>query len=360
MRDKKGLRQKAGPALAVFAFILVFAALQQFFIPKYQGTVIEGNFTEEYYRDPTWHELLIIGNCESYENISTMKLWEDFGITSYIRGNANQLVSQSYYLLMEALEREQPKAVLFNVQAMTVEGQDTEEYNRMVFDGMNWSRYKWEGIRASAMEGEEMIEYLFPLLRYHSRWQDLEKEDFLYAVREKPLTSFNGYYLRADVRPAGEFPRERRKEDYTFPEENYKYLDLIRQACEDRGIPLILMKAPSLYPEWADPYERQILIYAAEHNLTYWNLLEDADKVGLDMSRDTYDEGLHLNVYGAEKVSAYLGPVLKEQFGLSDYRRDPETASYYNQRLAAYKEEKARQEAEFAELGYIKRLAGEI
>ena len=56
----------------------------------------------------------------------------------------------------------------------------------------------------------------------------------------------------------------------------------------------------------------------------------------------------------------YLTRIFKEQFGLSDYRQDPETASYYNQRLAAYKEEKARQEAEFAEFGYIKRLAGEI
>ncbi len=359
MRKKRRLGFRAGTVPAVFVFVLALAGFQQIFMPKYQGAVIEGNFTEEYYRDPTRHELLIIGNCESYENISTMKLWEDFGITSYIRGNANQLVSQSYYMLMETLKREQPKAVIFNVQAMTVEGQNTEEYNRMVFDGMQWSRYKWEGIRASAMEDEKMIEYIFPLLRYHSRWQDLKKEDFLYAIKEKPLTSFNGYYLRADVRPAGEFPRERRKEDYTFPEENYKYLDLIRQACEDREISLILMKAPSLYPEWSDPYERQIQIYAYEHGLIYWNLLADAEKIGLDMSRDTYDEGLHLNVYGAEKVSDYLGPILSEQIGLSDYRQDPEIAFYYNQRLAAYKEEKAAQEAEFAELGYIKRLAGE-
>ncbi len=339
---------------AAFAALLFFA--QRVLMPKYQGAVIEGNFTEEYYRDPTRHELLIIGNCESYENISTMKLWEDFGITSYIRGNSNQLVSQSYYLLMDALKRETPKAVIFNVQAMMVEGQDTEEYNRMVFDGMKWSRFKWEGIQASAMEEEHMAEYLFPLLRYHSRWSKLTKEDFLYSIKEKPLTSFNGYYLRADVRPAGEFPRERRKADYTFPEENYRYLDMMRKACEERGIAFILMKAPSLYPEWTEPYERQILQYAGEHDLLYINLLADMDKAGLDMTKDTYDEGLHLNVYGAEKVASYLGPILTEQFGLSDYRKEEETAFYYNERLLAYKEEKKRQEQEFCQLGYIKKF----
>ncbi len=343
----------------LLVFLVILYAAQRVLIPKYQGSVIEGNFTEEYYRDPTSHELLIIGNCESYENISTMKLWEDFGITSYIRGNSNQLVSQSYYLLMEALERETPKAVIFNVQAMAVDGQDTEEYNRMVFDGMEWNRYKFQGIRTSAMEEEHLAEYVFPLLRYHSRWSELTKEDFIYSFKEKPLTSFNGYYLRADVRPAGEFPRERRKADYTFSEENYRYLDLIRQACEERGIALILMKAPSLYPEWADPYERQILQYAEEHNLLYLNLLADSGKVGLDMSKDTYDEGLHLNVYGAEKVSEYLGPILTGQYGLSDHRMEKETASYYEERLQAYKEEKQRQEEEFKELGYIKKFTNE-
>lgn len=339
--------------LPAVIFVLAAAAAQRILIPKYQGAVIEGNFTEEYYRDKTPHDLLIIGNCESYENISPMELWSEFGITSFIRGNSNQLISQSYYILMDALERETPKAVLLNVQAMEVAGQDTEEYNRMVFDGMPWGRNKWEGISASMMEGEHMVEYLFPILRYHSRWSSLEKEDFIYSWKEKPLTSFQGYYLRADIRPAAEFPRERRKADYTFPEENYQYLDRIREACEDRGIPLILMKAPSLYPEWPEPYEEQIEAYSQEHGLLYYNFLELMEETGLDMTRDTYDEGLHLNVYGAEKVARYLGAALQRELGLPDHRQEPEIASYYEERLEAYEEEKARQAEEFEKLGYI-------
>lgn len=349
------MRQLAA-GLGILAFVCVLWAAQRVLMPKYQGSVIEGNFTEEYYRDPTVHDLLIIGNCESYENISTMRLWDRFGITSFIRGNSNQLVSQSYYLLMEALEHETPRAVLFNVQAMMVEEQDTEEYNRMVFDGMRWGSWKWRGIRASAMEEEALIEYFFPLLRYHSRWSDLGSEDFRYAFREKPLTSFNGYYLRAEVRPAGEFPRERRKADYTFPGNNYHYLDLIREACEKRGITLILMKAPSLYPQWAEPYEEQILAYAQEHQLPYYNFLNLMEETGLDMSHDTYDEGLHLNVYGAEKVADYLGDILTREYNFADHRSEPETAAYYEARLDAYQAEKEQQAEEFASLGYIRRF----
>ncbi len=324
--------------------------------PKYQGAVIEGNFTEEYYRDPTRHDLLVIGSCESYENISTMELWREYGITSYIRGNSNQLIPQSYVMLMDALERETPKVVLLNVFAMTLEGQDTEEYNRMVFDGMPWNRYKWLGLQETAMENEHLAEYLFPALRYHSRWQELGAEDWEYAFREKPLTSFQGYYLRADVRPAVGFPRGRRKASYDFPKKNVQYLDLIREACKARGITLVLMKAPSLYPAWEEPYEEQVEEYAARHHLPYYNFLELSDAVGLDMERDTYDEGLHLNVYGAEKLADYLGRELSTEFGLGDHRGDQEIAAYYAERLAAYDAEKARQERDFAEYGFIRRF----
>ena len=340
---------------AVMAAIVVgsLAFLTRLLEPKYMGRIVEGALIAEYYQETTDHDVIFIGDCEVYENFSPITLWEEYGITSFIRGNANQLMPQSYYLLMDALKRETPKVVLINVQAMMAAEQDTEEYNRMVFDGMAWGWDKWEGIRASAMEDEKVMEYIFPILRYHSRWSSLEKEDFVYSFREKPLTSFQGYYLRADVRPAGEFPAERRREDYTFPEENYAYLDRIRQACEERGIALVLMKAPSLYPLWVTPYEEQIQNYAEEHGLLYLNFLNLMEETGIDMSRDTYDEGLHMNVYGAEKVALYLGKVLEEMYGLEDHRDEADTAQYYEERLLAYEAEKERQTEEFSRLGYI-------
>lgn len=346
--------------LLLLASFASFAAgvwlLGKLLIPKYQGTVIEGNFTEEYYRDPTQHDLLIIGSCESYENISPMQLWRQYGITSYIRGNANQLLPQSFAVLMDALERETPRAVILNIMSLTIESQTREEYNRMVFDSLPWSIYKLEGIRETAMEGEHLAEYIFPILRYHARWQELDAADFRYAFGEKPLTSFQGYYLRADVRPAGEFPKERRKNSYEFPQRNVLYLDKIREECENRGIQLILMKAPSLYPAWEEPYEAQVREYAKRYGLPYYNFLELSDEAGLDMSRDTYDEGLHLNVYGAEKVADYMGKELIDRFGFPDHRGEPELDAYYGERLAAYDAEKQSQEEDFSEYGYIRRF----
>ena len=342
------------------AVLLILLVLQRLLMPKYTGTVIEGNFTAEYYADDTPHDLIVIGNCESYENISPMVLWQEYGITSYIRGNANQLIPQSYYILKETLKYEIPKAVLLNVQAMTVAEQTTEEYNRMVFDSMRWSEEKLEGIKASMMEDEKLIEYIFPILRYKNRITELEGDDFRYAFAKRPIQSYNGYYLRADIRAYDpeSFPYERRLEDYSFSEKNMQYLEMFAELCAEHDIELVLMKAPSVYPVWAEPYEEQIENFANEHGLLYLNTLEH-EEIGIDMDTDTYDGGLHCNVYGAEKVSRWLGQILADEFGLEDHRSDEGLSAVYDAKLEAYEAEKLAQEEEFAELGYISRYLNE-
>ena len=132
-----------------------------------------------------------------------------------------------------------------------------------------------------------------------------------------------------------------------------EYLERIACLCEDNGIELVLMKAPSMYPAWVEPYEEQMEAFAARRGIYYINTLDALEEIGLDMSTDTYDEGLHLNVYGAEKLSVWLGQDLKERYELTDFRGVESVADVYNQRLEEYRQEKEEQKNEFEQLGYI-------
>lgn len=348
--------------LIVLASAGILAALEHLLVPKYTGQVVEGAFIEEYYEEETSHDVIILGDCQVYENISPVTLWREYGITSYIRGSAQQLLPQSYYLLEDTLDREMPKAVLFSVSAMGQYEQDNESYNRMTLDGMRWSKSKVDAIRATMMDDEHMVEYLFPILRFHSRWRELKEDDFKYYF-SKPKVSHNGYYMRADVRPAGEFPAMRRRSDYSFDDRAWEYLEKMRVLCEQNGITLILMKSPALYPAWYDQWEVQIEEYAREHNLAYLNFLEDSDQIGIDFSTDTYDGGLHMNVYGAEKLSSYLGEFLMGVDGIEDHRTKDgnlgELDKVWEEKCRYYDKMKAEQKAEFEELGYLKQFAAE-
>ncbi len=362
MKWKKPL----GVLLLCAAAVTVLAGLQRLLVPKYMGLVVEGNFTAEYYEETTPHDVLFLGDCEVYENISPIVLWREFGITSYIRGNAQQLIAQSYYMLEDTLRYETPAAVVFNVASMRQFEQDNESYNRMTMDGMRWSSSKVSAIRETATEGEHMIEYVFPILRFHSRFRELEADDLHYFFKRGKV-AHNGYYLRADVRPVGDLPAERRISDYSFDERSWEYLEKIRLLCEERGIRLILMKAPSLYPYWHEEWEEQIEAYAKEHGLSYLNCLEEAAAIGIDYTSDTYDAGLHMNVYGAEKMARYLGPLLLAVPGVEDrrgsvteadgrYRAGIRLDDVWEEKCAFYDQMKASQEAEFAQLGYIKQF----
>lgn len=337
------MRKKiAGRILTAFLLVTALAALQRLLMPKYMDDVPEGGMIEEYYDEAKNHDVIFIGDCELYENISPAVLWEEYGINSYIRGSAEQLPWQSYYLAEETFRYEKPDVVVFNVLAMKFNTPQRESYNRMTLDGMRWSGSKVGSILASMTEEESFVEYVFPILRYHSRWSQLKPEDFKYFWKKDKVT-FNGYYMRVDVLPAENVPGGRVLSDYQFGENAYKYLDKMTELCRKNGVELVLVKAPSLYPYWYDQWEEQIEDYAAENDLLYINFLELVEETGLDFSTDTYDAGLHLNLSGAEKITEYLGEMLREETDLADRRDEEHLSGIWSEKLTSYEQEKERQ-----------------
>lgn len=338
MKKRKVLKL-AGTAAIVLASLYL---LQRLLVPKYAADVVEGAFIAEYYQEEKDHDVIFIGDCEVYENFSPAVLWEEFGINSYIRGSAQQLIWQSYYLLEDTLRYETPDVVIFNVLSMKYDEPQKEAYNRMTLEGMEWSLSKVKAVCASMTEGESFLDYVFPILRYHSRWSELGADDFNYMFRTEKV-SHNGYYMRVDVKPAENVPEGRILADYRFGDNVYRYLDKITQLCKEKGIRLILVKAPSLYPYWYDEWEEQMDEYAAENDLLYINFLELIEETGVDFQTDTYDAGLHMNLAGAEKITRYLGEVLKREVGLPDRRGEEHLSAVWEGKIAAYEQEMKEQ-----------------
>lgn len=316
--------------------------LQELVTPKYMTDIVEGAMIAEYYEEEKDHDVVFVGDCELYENISPVTLWEEYGINSFIRGSAQQLIWQSYYLMEETLEYEKPDVIVFNVLAMQYNEPQSEAYNRMTIDGMKLSGSKIKSIQASMTEEESMVDYIFPLLRYHSRITELEQADFTYLFHKDKVTH-NGYYMRVDVKGAGEIPEGKPLGDYNFGDNAYKYLDMMVELCEKHDVELVLVKAPSLYPYWYEQWDAQMVDYAKEHGLKYYNFLDKIEEIGLDFSKDTYDGGLHLNLSGAEKLSRYMGDILVKDCGLESRRGDKHLEEVWKKKIELYNGERDAQ-----------------
>ena len=340
---------------SVLIVIVLFLALQRLVMPKYTSGIVEGGFTKEYYKETKPHQVLMVGDCELYENFSPITMWRNYGITSYIRGSAQQLTWQSYYLLKDALTRETPDVVVFNVLELKYNEPQKEEYNRMTLDGMKWSKTKWNAIKASMLPDENMLDYLIPMLRYHSRILSLEKDDFTYYAKDKQRTTA-GYYMRVDVAPyeEGQWGEEEEPEDFTLGENAMHYLGAIRKLCDEKGCKLLLVKAPSVSPVWYDQWDQQIVDYAEKYDLNYVNFLNLVEEISIDYTKDTYDEGLHMNLSGAEKCGDYLGRYLKETYHLKDKRKDKAIVADWKKKEAFYDQLKEAQYKELEKYGEIR------
>ena len=319
--------------IIIVIFILLFLFFTRLLSPKYATSLVEGSMISQYYNESKDHEVVFIGDCEVYANFSPMVMYEEEGIKAYVRGSSQQLIWQSYYILEETLKYEIPKVVVFNVNSMRYSEPVSEEYNRLTIDYMKWSKQKVDIINSSMTEEESIWYYIFPILRYHSRYDKLTEEDFEYLFKRKDNT-FNGFLVNKNVKPVENLPVQRKLATYQFEDICYDYLNKITKLCKDNGIELVLIKAPSLYPYWYDEYDEQIRNYAEENDIAFYNLKNNVEEIGIDYSTDTYDGGLHLNLNGATKLSKFFAKLLKENYNLTDCRGD----SLYEQKLEEYKE----------------------
>ncbi|MDR2547591.1 MAG: SGNH/GDSL hydrolase family protein [Lachnospiraceae bacterium] len=333
------MSQKQRKIIRISSTLVIVAAsfwlLTGLMMPKYDITIIEGTLIAEYYREVKEHDLIFIGDCEVYANFSPPVLWREFGINSFIRGSAQQLIWQSYYMLEDTLRHETPQVVVFNVMSLMYDEPQREAYNRMTLEGMRWSPVKMRAINASMMADEHMIEYLLPLLRYHDRWRELTLADFTHIWKTDTF-SHNGFIINTEVRAAADVPAPRILANYTFGDKALSYLDQIADLCDTYGMQLVLVKAPSLYPHWHDQWEEQVVAYAVKRGLHYINYLELTEEIGIDFSLHTFDRGLHMNLAGAEILSRHLGEFLLKETTITDRRSDDNLTAIWEKKLNSY------------------------
>jgi hypothetical protein len=204
------------------------------------------------------------------------------------------------------------------------------------------------------MEDEDLLSYIFPFFRFKDNWRYLSAEDFRYFFRN-PQVSINGFMLRSDVMPVTFIPDPIRRATYQFGEKPLYYLQRMVDLTREHNIELMLIKAPVLFPHWADGWDEQIVQFAEENDLLYVNFLNYIDEIGLDFSLHTFNAGLHLNVFGAELLANHLGQIIMDNFGeiVPDRRSNLAVAAHWSELAETYHRQIAIQQQEIAETGRI-------
>ena len=321
-------------AAAAITLICLFV-LNRVFTPKYIKENTDGRITGEFYTQAKDPDVVFLGASTVHYCVSPDHMWKTSGFTSYDRSNASQTMWQSYYMLKDTLSVTRPSLVVLDVSFVRNGEEFIEEpSSRKAIDGMRDPLAKLGAAMSSKGEDEQVISYFLPVLRFHSRWKELDRDDWVYAFKRIDVTH-DGYLMDFSIAKEQHIYENTEPPLPAFPEKSADYLNRIIRECADKGIPLFLMRTPSFQTGWYDEYDEMMDDLCEKEGLAYVNFTKKVEDIGIDVRRDYIDDGQHMNVVGAHKFSEYLGGYLRDNYELPFHDNDAVSDSW-NRKLLAY------------------------
>ena len=307
----------------------------------------------EYYKQPKHTiDILYVGNSNVYTGISPLEMYEKNGVTGYAYSTPEQKVWTSYYAIKEALKTQKPKVIFLEAgEFFSNENDQSEQGKRKAIDPLKLSKNKLDMINDDVYKFTtfDKLSCLIPILRYHSRWNQLNEYDIKKFISNKEYSYF-GYIPNKGVKSYNykiSDDEKRKIEDEIvddgdlskIPSTVKNYLSKIMDVCNENNIQLVIISMPAP-KSWSEEKHNIVETFAIDNNLKFIDLNYD-DDISIDWNTDSQDSGTHLNLYGAEKVANYLTNYINNNFKLEDHRND-ENYKNWNEKIEKYEETKEK------------------
>lgn len=301
--------------------VLIVCFFNSLFKPKWLETRWQSSKTNKSFYDLEKDsiDVALIGSSVIAAAYDPFQLYEEHGISSYNFGVMQQPMIGSYFWLCECLKTQSPQLVVLDVRTVGRKDDRNEADARKSYDYLRPSlnKLKYAIEYCSEEKDASFLEYLFPLAKYHTRWTEIDEEDFDFVMgNNKSLTrgfvtltrrcgtSYEGFDVDTD-------------ETKKYNKLNLHYLKRIIQLCQEEDIDLLLVRNPD--PSWSVKKHNYVNNIAKEYDLPYldFNVADLLEEVGIDYAADGADL-VHLNMSGAKKITTYLGKYLEENYDLPD------------------------------------------
>ena len=226
---------------SLIGFVLL-QLLTKVFIPKW--VTLEDNrmtyIMKGFYKEPKNSlDVVFMGNSDVYRGVSPIVLWDEYGIASYNYVSSGQRMWTAYYMMEECLKYQKPKLIVLNMDSSFNESQSSESNYRKAFDNMKFGVNKIKAIADPVFKNSknEMLSYIFPITRYHSRWSELEEIDFKKAFENEKF-SYKGMDVTIEQKAYEDGYSYMNKDDSKEKiEENCnKYLNKMIELCKSNNI----------------------------------------------------------------------------------------------------------------------------
>lgn len=350
----KGVYCRQAIKIIVFCLIGIFLLQRLYQIFSWKDTAGDYRSSmETFYRlDRNSVDVLFLGSSHCCCSVDVANLWENHGIAAYSLAISGQDLASSYHCLVEALKTQKPKVVFLESYGGIFHGYAVRGNLYRNLLAYQPSLNFLQAIRSIAEE-EEWKDFALKWPILHTRYRELKREDFL---RERSV--YMGY--SADFVPRSvELRTYNGEETIPIGEEEEEWLRKIISLTKEENIQLCVFFAPVAEGEYNLKKYKYVQDLVESNGVPYLNLLQLQEELELDPNMDFFDGG-HMNYYGAQKVSGYLGTYLKENYVLEDKRGLPQYALWDENVKARRHEVKNQELKKIGNVGAYMRSLGSL
>ena len=287
-------------------------------------------------------DAVYIGGSDVFMFFQPPLAWRNHGIAVWNFASNAQPFAAAEDLIREASKR-QTNALYIVSMASAYRNSSEAKWIHTLTDYLPLSANKLRLIPKLAamtnLKGEEWLEFYFPVVRFHARWNELTEEDFHFVSNglKGGIANQGNLCTVENVTETWVMTEERQSAEPAVVEQVEHLLDY----CDKSGLKFLFVTPPmTKTPEiWAQL--NTLCDMVAARGYPVLRLESQTDEYALDTDGDFYNTG-HVNIHGSVKYTDYLCRYLAENYGFTDHRKQPgyeawdAAAERYSRKIAPY------------------------
>ena len=251
--------------------------------------------------------------------------WKKWGIAvrSY---SIDALPSKSLPFLITEIDKTQPNALLI-ISLNTFKSINVNDVQ--IHRSTNYLRFSLNKMNAihslandAGYKGFDQIQFYFPIIRFHSRWSELNSWDFNHTDNGLKNGLVYTPYLQnvSDVTANYYFVTE----EQDLPQARAAFLEEFLNFLDESGHDVLFVSSPMAAGNNMRTYRllNRMGTIIKDHGYPYLNLINAIDEMEIQTETDFYNN-YHTNVHGALKFTDYLAQYLVDNYEFSDKRGQP-------------------------------------
>jgi len=276
-------------------------------------------------------DMVYVGGSAAYVYWAPLEAFREYGFTSFNFASDSMTPQVIKYCMIEALKTQKPEVFLVDLRpfqygdATNSEAgaldMDDEVALRNTIDQFRYSKNRYDMIEASVRNRDERIFYHFDICKYHSRiysFFDMQSWKYLDNKEKHP---FKGFSFVAKTEPIDYVDRTYATEELPLSEEmDTIFIDLL-EFCKEEDLQVLFVVHSYMIQEDHQQKYNYMERVIKEYGFDYLNVNDFSDEIGYDYNKDFFNMN-HVNIFGAEKYTSFLGNYLQEKYSLPDKRNE--------------------------------------